>query len=49
MSQIADHEQANAQRMETNVESVADPTTGHDSVRPEEMVAPKHPIASEAD
>ena len=42
---------ANAQRMDTNVGSAADPTTGHDSARPNEVVdvAAEHPIASEAD
>ena len=40
---------ANAQRMDKNVGSAADPTTGHDSARPNEVVAAEHPIASEAD
>ena len=40
---------ANAQRMDTNVGSAADPTTGRDSARPNEVVAAEHPIASEAD
>ena len=35
---------ANAQRMDTNVGSAADPTTGHDSARPNEVVAAEHPI-----
>ena len=40
---------ANAQRMDTNVGSAADPTTGHDSAGPNKVVAAEHPIASEAD
>ena len=40
---------ANAQGMDTNVASAADPTTGHDSARPNEVVAAEHPITSEAD
>ena len=35
---------ANAQRMDTHVGSAADPTTGHNSARPNEMVDAEHPL-----
>ena len=35
--------------MDTNVGNAADPATGHDSARSNEVVAAEHPIAREAD